>query len=84
MAACGRKRGPRYQGWLFVASGAEKAIAVADLAAFRRLTTISLPYAPDQLFHASGRIFVLCREGQGLLEIDSAQFHITGRMALPG
>jgi YVTN family beta-propeller protein len=82
-AACGRKRGPRYQGWLFVASGAEKAVVVADLASFRRLTTISLPYAPDQLFHSGGRIFALCREAQALIEIDSMQFRVASRFVLP-
>ena len=82
--ACGRKRGTRYQGWLFVASGAEKAIAVADLASFHRVTTIALPYAPDQLFYSGPRIFALCREAQTLLEIDSATFRVAGRIGLPG
>jgi YVTN family beta-propeller protein len=83
-AACGRKRASRYQGWLFVASGTEKAIAVADLASFRRVTTIPLPGTPAQLFHASGRVFALCREEKALLEIDPAQFRVTGGIALPG
>ena len=45
----------RYQGWLFVASGGEKEIAVADLASFRRVATIPLPCAADQLFQSRGQ-----------------------------
>ncbi|HWF07872.1 MAG TPA: YncE family protein [Bryobacteraceae bacterium] len=83
-SACGRKRGPRYQGWLFVASGTEKKIAVADLASFRRVSSIPLPYAPDQLFRAGNRVFAVCREGQALLEIDIERFEAGGRIPLPG
>ena len=39
------QKAARYQGWLFVASGTEKEIAVADLASFRRVATIPLPCA---------------------------------------
>jgi YVTN family beta-propeller protein len=83
-SACGRKRGTRYQGWLFVASGAEKEIAVADLSSFRRVATIPLPCAPDQLFQSGGRVFATCREGRALLEIDVDNFRVAGRIGLPG
>jgi YVTN family beta-propeller protein len=83
-SACGSKRGPRYQGWLFVASGAEKQIAVADLASFRRVSSIPLPCAPDQLFRAGNRVFAVCRDGQALLEIDIERFEAGARIPLPG
>jgi len=83
-SACGRKRGTRYQGWLFVASGAEKEIAVADLASFRRVTSIPLPCAPDQLFQSGGRVFGICRDARAIVEIDVEQFRFAGRIGLPG
>src|SRR4051794_17226255 len=83
-AACGRKRATRYQGWLFVASGGEQAVTVANLAAFRRIATIPIPHAPDQLFHSGDRVFATCREGQALIEIATGQLRVAGRIALPG
>jgi YVTN family beta-propeller protein len=82
--ACTRKRAARYHGWLFVASGGGKSVAVADLAFFRRVATIPLPHAPDQLFHSGGRVFAMCREGQALVEIDPQTLRVAGRIALPG
>jgi len=83
-SACGRKRATRYQGWLFAASGAEKEIAVADLASFRRVATIPLPFAPDQLFQSRGRVYVICRDGRAMLEIDVEKFRVAGRIDLSG
>jgi len=83
-SACGRKRGTRYQGWLFVASGAEKEIAVADLASFRRVASIPLPCAPDQLFQFRGRVFAICRDARAMVEIDVERFRFAGRIGLPG
>ncbi|HEX4137267.1 MAG TPA: hypothetical protein VHY84_21840 [Bryobacteraceae bacterium] len=82
-SACARKRGTRYQGWLFVASG-EKEVAVADLASFRRMTTIPLPCAPDQLFQSRGSVFAICRDARTIVEIDVDQFRFAGKIALPG
>ena len=84
LSACARKRGTRYQGWLFVASGDEKEIAVADLATFRRVATIPLPCAADQLFQSGSRVFALCREARVLLEVDLDKFRLSGKIALPG
>lgn len=84
MSACGRKRGTRYQGWLFVGSGEEKEIAVADLATFRRVASIPLPCASDQLFRAGNRVFAICREARAILEINIERFSVGGRIALPG
>lgn len=83
-SACGRKRGTRYQGWLFVASAAEKEIAVADLASFRRVASIPLPCAPDQLFQSRGRVFAICRDARAIVEIDVEQFRFAGKIGLPG
>ncbi len=83
-SACARKRATRYQGWLFVASGAEKQIAVADLSTFRRISTIPLPCAPDQLFWSGDRVYALCREARTVLEIDAGNFRVAAKTALPG
>ncbi len=83
-SACTRKRAVRYHGWLFVASRGDKAVAVADLAFFRRETKIPLPHPPDQLFSARGQVFAVSHEGQSLIEIDSRQFRVAGKIALPG
>lgn len=83
-SACGRKRGTRYQGWLFVASGTEKEIAVADLASFRRVASIPLPCTPDQLFQSRDRVFALCPDARAIVEIDVERFRVAGRIGLPG
>jgi YVTN family beta-propeller protein len=82
--ACSRKRAARYHGWLFVAGGEGKSVAVADLAFFRRVATIPLPHAPDQLFYSAGRVFATCREGQVLVVIDPQTLRVAGRIGLPG
>jgi hypothetical protein len=83
-SACGRKRAARYEGWLLVASRAERAIAVANLARFERITTIPLPHSPDDLFLARERVFATSREGAEMVEIDPEKFRISGRIPLPG
>jgi hypothetical protein len=83
-SACGRKRATRYQGWLFVASTAGKEIVVADIASFRRVATIPLPYAPDQLFQSRNRVYAACRDGRAMLEIDVEAFRVAGKIGLPG
>lgn len=82
--ACGRKLGKRYNGWLLVASGQEKAVAVADLSQFRPMTKIALPMAPDQLFQAGDRVYAVCREGGALIEIDLDSLKATARISLGG
>jgi YVTN family beta-propeller protein len=69
---------------MFVASGAEKAVAVANLASFRRTLTIPLPHAPEQLLHSENRVFATCPEGRALVEIDAVALRLSGRIALPG
>ena len=67
-----------------MASGKERAIAVADLASFRRMTTIPLPHAPDRLFSARDRVYVTSRDGAELMEIDPAKMQVSGSISLPG
>src|ERR1700744_6337178 len=83
-SACTRKMASRYQGWLFVASGVEKAVAVANLASFQRTLTIPLPHAPEQLLYSENRVFATCPEGRALVEIDAATLRLSGRIGLPG
>lgn len=83
VSACARKRASRYEGWLFVASG-EKEIAVADLASFRRVATIPLPCAADQLFRSGHGVFAICHDKQTILEIDVDRFRVAGKIGLPG
>ncbi len=82
-AACGRKRATRYRGWLFVAARGEKSVAGADLAFFRRVKSIPLEHAPEQLLFAGGRVLALCHDGQCLTAIDPAQFRVVGKIGLP-
>lgn len=84
LSACGRKRASRYDGLLFVASRGEKSVAVADLAYFRRTTNIALDYAPENLLYAGGRVLATCHEGRCLVEIDSRELRVTGKIHLPG
>jgi YVTN family beta-propeller protein len=83
-SACGHKRAARYQGWLFAASGVEKEIAVADLASFRRVASIPLPCAADQLFRSPSAVFALCGDARAILEIDPERQRVAGKIALPG
>ena len=84
ISACSHKKAARYQGWLLVASGSEKEIAVADLASFHRVNSVPLPCAPDQLFQAGRSVFALCRDSQAIVEIDAGDFRYKGKIGLPG
>lgn len=79
-AACSRKLGTRYNGWLLVAGGAAKTVAVADLNNFRPMVRIALPLAPDQLIPAGARVYAVCREGGALIEIGLDDLKVTGRI----
>lgn len=83
LSACARKRGSRYQGWLFVSSATEKSIAVADLAAFHRVTSVALPCTADQLFQRGAKVFAICRDASAIVVIDTATMRLEGRIALP-
>src|SRR5580700_7562735 len=83
-AGCGRQLAKRYFGWLFIASAGEKALAVADLAEFRRVTAIALPQAPSQVFRVGRKVFVTCPDGHALYEIDPELHRIAGKVVFPG
>lgn len=84
LSGCSRKLASRYFGWLFVASAAERGIAVADLADFRHATTIPLDQAPSQVLRAGTRVFVTCPDARSLVEIDLAHFKAGRKVTLPG
>jgi YVTN family beta-propeller protein len=82
--ACGRRLAQRYHGWLYVASGSERCVAIADLAEFRRMSSIPMPQEPDFLFHSETRVYAASRAAGTLFEIDPDRAQISGRIALPG
>jgi DNA-binding beta-propeller fold protein YncE len=82
--ACGAKRAPRYRGWLFVASAAEKAVVVADLSAFRRSGSIPLDAVPSQVLSVGGKLYAVCAESQNVAQIDPLRRTITGKIAVGG
>jgi len=84
LSACGRQRAPRYSGWLFVASAGERGIAVADLAEFRRVTTIAMPQAPGQIVLAGPKVFATCPDAKTVCEIDPTRFTVSRRVSLTG
>jgi YVTN family beta-propeller protein len=84
LAGCSRKLATRYFGWLFVASAAERGIAVADLSQFRHVTTIPLNQTPGQVLRAGGKLLVTCPEAHLLCEIDQGHFTVARQLTLPG
>jgi DNA-binding beta-propeller fold protein YncE len=84
LAGCRRQLARRYFGWLFIASASERGIAVADLSMFRRVTTIPLSTAPDQVLRAGNQVFVTCPEAHNLCEIDPVRLRVSGKIDVPG
>ena len=84
LSACSRPRAPRYQGWLFVGSEAEKGIVVADLAEFKRVITIPLGEAPGRILVCPAGVFAACSGTQTLYRIDPARPKVTAKIGLPG
>jgi YVTN family beta-propeller protein len=84
LIGCGRKLATRYFGWMFVASAAERGIAVADLSQFRHMTTIGLEHTPGQVLRAGEKLFVTCPEARSLIEIDLGHFKPSRKLGLPG
>jgi DNA-binding beta-propeller fold protein YncE len=83
-AGCGRDLARRYFGWLFIASAGEKALAVASLSQFRRVTAITLPSIPGQVFRVGRKVFVTCPDGRALFEIELQGFRIATKIGFPG
>jgi DNA-binding beta-propeller fold protein YncE len=84
LSACGRARAPRYQGWLFVGSEAEKGLVIADLAEFKRVVTIPLGEGPRRILVCRAGVFAACSDTQTLYRIDPARPKVTAKIGLPG
>ena len=84
LMACSHKLASRYRAWLFMASAAEKAVVISDLANFRRSASISLDAAPDQVLYAHGKLYAVCAADQAIVLIDPALRTITGKIKVGG
>lgn len=84
LAACSRKRAPRYQAWLFVASAAERAVVVSDLSSFRRSGSIALDAPPDQVLSVRGKLFAVCPDTSRIVQIDPVERKILGKIEVSG
>jgi YVTN family beta-propeller protein len=83
-SACTHQRAKRYRAWLFMASAAEKAIDIADLAEFRHSGSIPLAGVPNQVLTARGKLYVICSADRAVVRIDPFNRKITGRIAVNG
>lgn len=84
LAACSRKRAPRYQAWLFVASAAERAVVVGDLSSFRRSGVIPLGAAPNQVLSVRGKLFAVCPDSRQIVQINPTERSIVGHAEVTG
>jgi DNA-binding beta-propeller fold protein YncE len=57
---------------------------VADLAEFRRVTTIALSQNPAQILRAGERVFATCPEAHEVCEIDPGRLTVSGRIGVAG
>ncbi|HVW08662.1 MAG TPA: hypothetical protein VHC90_08770 [Bryobacteraceae bacterium] len=83
-SACASQKAKRYRAWLFMASAAEKAIDIADLAEFRHSGSIPLGGIPNQVLTARGKLYVVCSAERAVVRIDPFNRKITGRIAAGG
>lgn len=67
-----------------MASAAEQAVVVSDLANFRRSASIPLEAAPDQVLNAHGKLYAVCAADQTIVLIDPAHRTITGKISVGG
>ena len=67
-----------------MASAAEKAIDIADLAEFRHSGSIPLTGVPNQVLSARGKLYVICSAERTVVRIDPMNRKITGRIAANG
>jgi DNA-binding beta-propeller fold protein YncE len=84
ISACAHQRAKRYRAWLFMASAAEKAIDIADLAQFKHSGSIPLAGVPNQVLTARGKLYVTCSATRTVVRIDPVNRKITGRIAAGG
>jgi DNA-binding beta-propeller fold protein YncE len=83
-SACSQQRAKRYRAWLFMASAAEKAIDIADLAEFKHSGSIPLGGVPNQVLSARGKLYVVCSAERTIVRINPFNRRITGRIAAGG
>ncbi len=83
-SACSQQRAKRYRAWLFMASAAEKAIDIADLAEFKHSGSIPLSGIPNQVLSARGKLYVVCSAERTIVRIDPFNRKITGRIGVGG
>lgn len=67
-----------------MASAAEKAIVVSDLASFGRSGSIPLGVEPDQILSAQGRVFAVCGQDQSIVRIDPVRRTVTAKVSAGG
>jgi DNA-binding beta-propeller fold protein YncE len=67
-----------------MASAAEKAVVIADLAEFKHSGTIPLGGIPDQVLTARGKLYVICSANRTVVRIDPFTRKITGRIDAGG
>ncbi len=84
LAGCGRRRAQRYRAFLYIASGAENAIVISDLANFRRAGSIPMGAKPTQILSARGKVFAICAASQAVLHIDPAHHAVRARITVGG
>jgi len=67
-----------------MASAAERAVVVDDLAEFRRSGSIPVDAVPDQVLSARGKLYAVCGENQTVVHIDPISRNVTGKIAVGG
>jgi hypothetical protein len=70
-ASCGRRKGPRFNGYAFIANEAGQSVAAIDLADFAVSKRIALPAAPAEITSAGTRVFVLAPLAGSVVEFDA-------------
>ena len=87
LAACGRRKGSGYDGFLFVANQQGRNVAVIDLMAFGVAGRVALDGGPAAILAHAGRraAYVLCPEEGAVHEIDAARRTVrrTARLGAP-
>jgi hypothetical protein len=81
--ACARKRANRYAGLMFVASRAERAVAVADLSDFRRVGTIRTGAVPQSLVRTAAGVCAICSWPAVAVALDPGRLAPSAKLRLP-
>ena len=80
VAACGRRKSPRYHGYALVANHDSRTIAVINLLELRLLTEVPLRFAPSWIFVGANQLAPVLSQGSPLIEIlDLDRMTVTSR-----